>query len=166
MLKRVCLSMTLALAAAHAFAENIPYDQAKEAGVVKCLPMIRKVAQFLHEEKNHGAHSTWARSAPDKQMFTSTIERTYSDGAEIASIFAAPAVDGGCAVAYERVSVFEKSCLALSRDTFADFEYGGTVNKFVTVLTKKGGGGSAYLMSADTGCIAIRKETMLDGSAR
>lgn len=77
MLKKVCLSMTLALAAAHTSAENVPYDQAKEAGVVKCLPMIRKVAQFLHEEKNHGAHSTWARAAPDKQMFSQrSSERT------------------------------------------------------------------------------------------
>lgn len=40
------------------------------------------------------------------------------------------------------------------------------MNKFVTALTKKGGGGSAYLMSAATECIAIRKETMLDGNAR
>ena len=41
MLKKVCLPLMLTLATAPAFAENIPFDQAKEAGVAKCLPMIK-----------------------------------------------------------------------------------------------------------------------------
>lgn len=164
MLKQACVALLLVAVASAAAAENLPYDQAKEAGVVRCLTSVKKVATFLHDDKNHGAHSTWSRANPDKTMFTSTIERTYADGAGITSLFAVP-VATGCAIAYERVLYFDKTCLALARDTFADFQFSGTLNKLVTVFEKKSGG-AAYLMSAGSGCIAVRKESMLDGEAR
>lgn len=145
-------------------AENIPYDQAKEAGIGKCLPAVQNVSQFLHEGKSHGAHSTWATKNPDKQMFASTIERTYSDGAQIMSIFVAPVPTGACATAYERIVYWDKSCLALAKDTFSDFQYKGELNKFVTYLSKKSGGGSVYLMPAGSGCISVRRETISDGN--
>lgn len=164
MLKQVQAALLVVAAASSAIAENLPYDQAKEAGVVRCLATVEKMGKFLHEEKNHGAHSTWSRTNPDKSMFTSTIERTYSDGAEISSLIAVP-TPGGCAIAYERVLYFEKNCLSLAKDTFADFQYSGALNKFVTVLEKKSGG-AAYLMSVGSGCLAVRKESILDGEAR
>jgi hypothetical protein len=158
------LTLIALLVATPCIAENIPYDQAKEAGVVKCLPAVQKVSQFLHDGKNHGAHSSWGTANPDKQMFTSTIERTYSDGAHMSSIFVAPLSTGACATAYERVAYWDKSCLALAKDTFSDFEYKGELNKFVTILSKKSGGGSVYLMAAGTGCVSVRKETIQDGN--
>lgn len=145
-------------------AENIPYDHAKEAGIRKCLPAVQNISQFLHEGKAHGALSTWATKNPDKQMFVSTIERTYSDGAQIMSIFVAPVPTGDCATAYERIMYWDKSCLALAKDTFSDFEYKGELNKFVTHLSKKSGGNSVYLMSAGNGCISVRKEVIIDGN--
>lgn len=144
-------------------AENIPYDQAKEAGIKKCLPAVQKVSEFLHEGKHHGAHSSWATQSPDKQMFVSTIERTYSDGAQIMSMFVAPVPTGECATAYERIMYWDKSCLALAKDTFSDFEYKGELNKFVTILSKKSGG-SAYLMPAGSGCVSVRREKLADGN--
>jgi len=80
------------------------------------------------------------------------------------SLFVAPVTSGACATAYERIGYWDKSCLALAKDTFADFEYKGELNKFVTYLSKKSGGGSAYLMTAGSGCIAVRKETITDGN--
>lgn len=151
------IAFLLMLICTPSVAETITYDQAKSSGFKECLPFVKNLTEFLHGGVAHGAHSMLPRKNPDSQMFSSTIERNYSDGTEIQSIFVAPIPSGACTGAYERIMWQDKSCATLAKEVFPGFENKGKLNKFVTYLTKKTGG-VVYLLTAGSGCLVIRKE--------
>jgi hypothetical protein len=157
------ITVGLLLAGATLAGENIPLQQAQKAGVKKCLPAVQKVSEFLLEGGNHGAHGTWNIARPDKQVYASMIERTFSDASQIFSLVVTPTVSGECPTVYERIAYFQESCIATAKNTLSNFEYKGELNKRVTIMSSKSGG-DAYLMPIASGCLLVRREVIADGN--
>lgn len=143
--------------------ENIPLQQAQKAGVKQCLPAVRKMSEFLLEGGNHGAHGTWNAARPDKQVYASMIEKTFSDASQIFSLVVTPNASGECPTVYERIAYFPESCIALAKNTLSTFEYKGELNQRVTIMSSKSGG-DAYLMPIAAGCLLVRREVIPDGN--
>lgn len=160
-LRCVVPALCAVIASHNAFAdESTVYQSAQKAGVKKCLPAVKKIADFLIEGGRHGSFDRWNTNNPDKQQFTSTIEQTYDDGAAIANLVVAPVATGECAVAYDRIAFVEKSCMAVRNEFFPKYEYKGEVSKYVTVLTGPSKSAVAFLLPTRTGCVMVKKETL------
>lgn len=162
-MRTIILTAGLLLSGPSLAAENIPLKQAQKAGVQHCLPAVQKVSEFLLEGGNHGAHSTWNTSRPDKQVYASMIEKTFSDASQLFSIVVTPNASGECPTVYERIAYFPESCIATAKNTLSTFEYKGEINQRVTIMSSKSGG-DAYLMSIATGCLLVRREVISDGN--
>ncbi len=161
-----CLFVTLFLLLLNtspSYAGNIALEQAKEAGVKKCLPAIKSISDFIIENGNHGAHSFWSSQKPDDQLFTSTVERNFSDGKLLTSISVAPVKTGECAIVYEQVGFYPKSCVAVSKETFSKYQYKGELNKEVVILQSTSA--TVYLMPVEGGCVTMKKEIISDGNS-
>lgn len=143
--------------------ENIPLQQAQKAGVKQCLPAVQKVSEFLLEGGNHGAQGIWNTARPDKQVYASMIERTFSDASQIFSLVVTPVASGECPTVYERIAYFSESCIATAKNTLPSFEYKGELNQRVTIMSSKNGG-DAYLMPIANGCLLVRREVIPDGN--
>jgi len=142
-------------------AENIVVEHATGAGVKKCLPTVKYAADFLIENGNAGAHSFWNSDTPDKQVFSSVIERNFNDGTELMSLTVSPVTSGQCAVVYEQIGYWPKSCIAVYKETFGKYEYKNSVNKNVTVLQE--GRANVYLLPTEGGgCISLKKEVLAE----
>ena len=159
-MKIMILAITLGLAATSVCAENIPYNQAKAAGVKKCLSAIKKVADFIIEDGNAGAHSIWNGDNPDSSAFTTIIERNFSDGIILANVTVSPTPNGKCYVEYQKIINMNKPCIAIAQDLEGS-KYKTELNKEVSYL--KQGEVSVYLMSNGNQCTEVRKEVIIDG---
>ncbi len=131
------------------FAQNVVVNQAEKAGVKKCLPAVKNMADFLIKDGNAGSYAVWNSKTPDQQVFTSVIERNFSNGILLTSLTVAPVTSGQCAAVYDQVSYSPKSCIAVSKETFGKYEYKDSVNKDVVVL--EAGGVYVYLLPAEGG---------------
>ena len=149
------------LFATSSLANNLPYEQAKKAGIKKCLSEIKGITDFIIANKPHGSHSTWSSKNTDESIYSSTIEINHTNDLNVTSIFITPTINNKCSIAYERVAYLGKSCIALSKEDFSKFDYKGELNKTVSILSRESGG-HLYLMPAGEGCIAIRKEIIQD----
>ena len=144
-------------------AQNVVVNQATKAGVKKCLPAVKYVADFLIKDGNAGSHSEWNSKTPDQQVFTSVIERNFSDGILLTSLTVAPVTSGQCAAVYDQISYSKKSCIAVSKESFGKYEYKDSINKDVVVL--ESGGVSVYLLPAEGGgCVTLKKEVLMDAT--
>lgn len=146
---------------ANTFAENVVVDQATKSGIKKCLPAVKNIADFLIKDGDAGAHSVWNSSTPDKQIFTSVVERNFKDGILLTSLTFAPVTGGQCAAVYDQIDYSPKSCIAVSKQTFGKYEYKNSINKNVIVLESEGV--SVYLLPAKGGgCVSLKKEVLMD----
>lgn len=143
-----------------AHAENVVVQQARQAGMKHCMPAIEKIANFLIDDGNAGAHSVWNSVDPDKNAFSSMIERNFSDGVIVTNLNVTHTATGACYVEYEKIIQFNKSCLATSQE-FKDAKYTGELNKEIGALNHDGV--HVYLIPMNGNCIAVRKEIIMDG---
>lgn len=151
------------LLAPAAWAENVVVDQAAKAGVKKCLPAIRRVSEFLIEDGDAGAHAVWSTKNADKQVFTAVVERNFADGVLLTSMTVSPIATGECAAVYEQVSYSPRSCIAVAKETFGNYDYKHSVNKSVVVLQMNDI--HVYLLPAEGGgCVSIKKEVVMEAS--
>lgn len=159
-MKKVVLAITLGLVAANVSAENIPYGHAKDAGVKKCLPAIKKITDFLIEDGNAGAHSFWNTDNPDSSAFSTVIERNFSDGTILTNVTVSPTPNGKCYVEYQKIINMNKPCIATAQG-LDGAKYKAEVNKEVSILEH--GVVSVYLIPNGNQCTMLRKEVITDG---
>lgn len=144
-------------------AENVVVNQASKAGVKKCLPAVKNMADFLIKDGNAGSHSVWNSKNPDQQVFTAVIERNFSDGILLSSLTVSPVASGQCAAVYDQIIYSPKSCIAVSKETFGTYKYRFSVNKDVVML--ESGDVSVYLLPAEGGgCVTLKKEVLMDAT--
>lgn len=153
----LCAFLTLNVAA-----ENVVVENATKAGIKKCLPAIKYMSNFLIKDGDHGAHSQHSVSDPNNQIFTTFIERNYSDGELYTNLVVAPTTSGKCAAAYDQINYHPKSCTAVSKETYVNFKYVGTLNKKAVGLQSDDV--TVYLIPTDNGCISVKKEILMDAS--
>lgn len=161
-MKKIVLAGVMGVFAVGASAENIPYEQAKKAGLTKCLPAIKKITDFIIEDGNAGAHSFWNTDNPNGSAFSAMIERNFSDGTILTNVTVAPTTNGSCYVEYQKIVNFNKSCLAAAQG-LEGAKYKAELNKEVAVLEH--GTVSVYLIPNGNQCTMVRKEVIMDGLA-
>lgn len=161
---RFALGACIAVMSFAAFAGNTSYEAAQKAGVRKCLPAVKKITDFIIENGTHGSFDRWSTANPDRQQFTTTIERNFQDGVTLSNVVVSPVATGECAVAYDQIGFFEKSCLAVKSELFSKFEYKGEVGKEVAMIAGQNGNIVVFLMSVKGGCISVKKETFADAN--
>ena len=159
-MKKCLFPIILTLLSSNVHAENFPYDQAVKAGIKTCLPVIKKVTNFIIEDGNAGAHSLWDKENPNSGSFSTVIERDYSDGVLVSNITVTPAKNGKCSVEYQRIFNMDKPCIAVSQ-YFKNAKYRTELNKSVSVL--EDGTTFMYLIPNGNQCTVIRKEYFVDG---
>ncbi len=161
-MKKIVMAGVLGLFAVGASAENIPYEQAQNAGIKKCLPAIKKITDFIIEDGNAGAHSFWNTNNPDGSAFSTIIERNFSDGTILTNVTVAPTPNGSCYVEYQKIVNLNKTCLAAAQG-LEGAKYKAELNREVAVLDH--GTVSVYLLPNGNQCTMIRKEVIMDGLA-
>jgi hypothetical protein len=159
--KKIILFLVVMFMALPVSAENIVVKQAKKVGVKKCLPAIEAISNFLlGDTTKYGVSSTWSSKNPDKQVFTSVIERNYSDGTVVFNLSVTPTPTGQCYTEYERIWSMNQTCLAYSQG-LEGAKYKGQVNKEVAYLNVNGA--DQYLLPFGQNCIVIKREVIMDG---
>lgn len=154
------ITAALVLLASNATAENVAFDQARQAGVSKCLPAIEAITDAIVGDGNAGAHSIWHRDDPDSTGFTSAIERNFDNGTVMTNVNVVPTANGECYVEYQRIAHTENSCLAAAKE-LEDATYQGELNSEITIL--EGAGLSVYLIPNEGRCTIVSKEVIMDG---
>jgi hypothetical protein len=130
-------------------------NQAKSVGIKSCLSTISDLENFFTKDKNYGSWSLWAKDKADDQIFNSTLEITFSDGAHLIDLTVAPTKDGQCSYSYTRTFYSEKSCMAFSKTEMKEAKYKMEVNKHVTAFEDVA---NWLLSSAGSGCMVQKKE--------
>jgi hypothetical protein len=131
-------------------------NQAKKAEIKSCLSTIDALEEFFTKDNNYGSASLWAVENSNDQIFTSTLEITFSDSHHLIDLTVAPTKDGQCSYSYTRTFYSEKSCMAFSKADMKSAEYSAEVNKYVTKFDD--GSANWFLSSAGTGCLIQKKE--------
>lgn len=141
---------------------NIVVKQAEKAGVKKCLPAIKSLSAFIIKNGDAGANSSWNSKNPDNNVFSSSIERTFSDGVMFTDLTVSPVTSGACSAIYNMIYYESKSCMAVAKDKYEKAKYKGELNKSITFLDDNDV--DTYLMPAGAGCIVIRKESVMNAN--
>ena len=142
-----------------AYADNTVFEQAQNAGIQRCLPAIKSMSEFIIDGGPSGSHCIWSTDSPDTNPFTCVIERNYSDGPVTINLSVTPMANGTCFGEYEKVFVFDKTCMSTSQ-SFEGAKYLGELNKEVAVL--KHNDVNVYLIPFGHQCVVVRKEIILD----
>ncbi|TMP02949.1 hypothetical protein CWC11_15725 [Pseudoalteromonas sp. S3178] len=142
--------------ASNSYAGDQLINQAKKAEIKSCLSTIDAVEEFFTKDQSYGSASLWAVENSDDQIFTSTLELTFSDGPQIIDLTVAPTKDGQCSYSYTRTFYSEKSCMAYSKANMKNAEYSTELNKYVTKFDD--GSSNWFLSSAGVGCLIQKKE--------
>jgi hypothetical protein len=145
-----------------AAADNQVVIQARKAGIGQCLPVVETLSDFLIGTARHGADDAWATKNSDQQLYTTTIERADRQGTQLSSLSVAPVAAGGCSAVYEQVQWFDNSCLVVAQEIYGNFTYKGVLADKVAVL---GGPASVYLFPAGPGCLALKKEVLINADS-
>lgn len=158
-MKKMVLAAVLGMITGNVAADNVAYNQAKEAGLKKCLSSIEKITDFIIEDGDAGVHSYWLIKKPNESFFSAVIERNFGDGVMImTNVLVAPLADGSCYVEYEKILNASDNCLALSQN-MDGLKYKNQVNKEIALFDQ--GGTSVYLMPNGNQCTMVKKEIML-----
>lgn len=159
-MKKVLCLIVLWFMVFNVHAENHVVKKAREVGVKDCLKTIEKISNFIIKDANYGVNSVWNSKHPDKQAFSSMIEVNFGDGTMLASLNVTKTASGECYVEYEKIFTFNKTCLALAKET-ENSVYKGELGKEVAYLEVEGA--AVYLFPAGSGCIFVKKEIIMDG---
>lgn len=145
-----------------AAADNQVVIQARKAGITQCLSVVETLSDFLIGNARHGANDAWATKNSDQQLYTTTIERADRQVTQLSSLSVAPVAAGGCSAVYEQVQWFDNSCLVVAQEIYGNFTYKGVLADKVAVL---GGPASVYLFPAGPGCLALKKEVIVNADS-
>lgn len=130
---------------------------AVQSGVLTCAGRINQVAGFLTAGSQSAAYLFTSPSEPDQRIFSTSLE-IAGPGAPVAYASAsfAPQQANGCGALYETVTYWPLSCGEVGTRQFSGLQASSRLGSALTVL--QSGTVRVFLMPADKGCVAIRKE--------
>jgi hypothetical protein len=131
---------------------------AQAAGVVKCVPRINRMTDFLLANSQGGAHTFFPPQHADQSLLSTSFEVITGDVSSYASASFAP-VGGGCGAVYEAVSYWQNSCDEVAGKVFPQMKRTGLLKQRVQVL-EAGATARVFLLPAGTGCMSIKKEVL------
>jgi hypothetical protein len=135
---------------------NPVVQSASKAGVRTCLKRIDQVTSFLAQ----GAQaSAFLFPAPNPRFFTISMEVAAPDTLAYASASFALTGNDACGAEYEAITYWPLSCKETAAKGFTQLKPIGVVLRNIQVLDG-GPNMRVFLMPADKGCVAIKKEVM------
>lgn len=143
-----------------------PQPQASKADpktkVPTCGERIQQVSGFLiNGSTKSTAYLFQPSSEVEKRMSSFSLAVENRDAPEsYASASFAPAPATGCGSAYDSVTYWPKSCDSLAASNYANLKDAGKLGQNMRVLIA-GNNAMVFMMSAGTGCVAIKKELVL-----
>jgi len=138
---------------------NPVVQSAAKAGVRTCLKRIDQVSSFLARGAQASAFLFPAPDDANRRLFTTSLEVASPDTLAYASASFAPVGSDVCSGVYEAITYWPMSCQETAAKGFAQLKPVGAVMRNIQILD---GGPSmrVFLMPADRGCVAIKKEVM------
>lgn len=136
-------------------------DAAARAGVNACSSRMNQVTNFLvSEDSKGGAISFFPSSDADKRLVSVSIGLEMPGGQmAYASESFAPNQANGCDGMYETVVYWPEGCEEVAVRQFSSFKNYGVIGNNMIVLNG-GADVRVFLVSAGTGCVAIKKEVL------
>lgn len=133
---------------------------AVQQGVLSCSGRINQVSSFLGFDAQAGALLMVPPTQPDQRLIPLAMEVPTEGGSAYVSANFAPNQANGCGASYDAVVYWPERCDAVAARRFAAMKRIGELKKGIAVLD----GGLAtkvFLMTAGSGCVAIKKEVVL-----
>ena len=132
---------------------------AVKAGVLACTSRINQVSNFLTAGiPSAGVYLYMPPAEPDRNLISMSLEIFMPDATTAyASASFAPNQANGCGGLYESVVYWPQGCNDVAARNFPGLKKAGVLAKNIIVLD----GGALtkiFLMPADKGCVAIKKE--------
>lgn len=162
MLARAALIMVLSFYCTMGYAtgQDLIVEQAKEAGIKRCLDLVSDMARAVAGDNPVGISQQWEKGAADKSGWAAAVEVTFGLNSEIfATMSVTPTLDGRCRGEYTKVINVTDSCdRAIS--TLVGAKVLGPLNTNITNVRK--GNVDDYFMKGDSNnCTMIRHESVL-----
>lgn len=131
-------------------------------GVLACAGRVNQVTQFVTGGQAAGALLFQIPGQPDQRLVSLSMEVAQKDGpVAYASASFAPNQANGCGAVYEAVVYWPQPCESVAARQFAEAKKGRLLQKSIQVLDAPAGGARVFLMPAGSGCVSIKKETVL-----
>lgn len=157
--KTSSVSTPTQIPAPEASSANPVVQSAAKTGVVTCLKRIDQVTGFLVRGAQGGVFLFPVPNDINRRLYTTSLEVAAGDTLAYASASFSPVGAEDCSGVYEAITYWPLNCKETAAKGFSQLKPAGVVKSRVQVLE----GGSAmrvFLMPADKGCIAIKKEVM------
>jgi hypothetical protein len=138
---------------------NPVVQTAAKMGVRTCLKRIDQVTSFLTREGQASAFLFPAPENIDRRLFTASLEVATPNTLAYTSTTYAPAGIDTCDGVYEAITYWPMSCKETAAKSFTQLKPIGVVMRNIQILD---GGPKmrVFLMPADRGCVAIKKEVI------
>ena len=131
----------------------------QKAGVSDCLARINQVSTFLtNGAQQSGVSLFLSPQAPNDHISSLAFEIKSPQVLSYASADFAPTVTG-CGASYEAITHWQNNCKDVATKGYAQLKFIGVIQKNIMVL-EGGPQLKVYLMPADKGCVAIKKEVV------
>ena len=142
------------------YSSNPVVGSAAASGVKTCLERIDQVSTFVASGANTGAFLFSAPTNADKQIFAASMEMMAENLTAYISASFAPSASG-CSATYDAVTYWPLDCQKTAETEFAKLRFIGMLKGKIQILD---GGPSirVFLMPADKGCVAIKKEVVFE----
>jgi hypothetical protein len=139
------------------------FDQAKKAGVIRCLKSLEQVSNYIIKKNKHSSHSIWAKDNVDLNGFSSFVVKEYTDGDSHVSILVVPTADKDtCFAEYNETSYWPKSCSVLREEVYKDWKYKSSLKESTVILKNDSDKVFIYLSPQNNGsaCLSTRREVI------
>jgi hypothetical protein len=138
---------------------NVVAQAAQKAGVNDCLGRINKFSSFLTAgSQQSGASLLISPQAPNEHIASIAFEIASPQVLSYASADFAPLANG-CGGTYEAVTHWKYNCKDVAKKAYTQLKIIGAIQSNILVL-EGGPQLRVYLMPADKGCVAIKKEVV------
>lgn len=142
--------------------EPSPVGDAENAKIKTCMAQLKEVASFIVKDIDHGSHDIWHKNDADHRPFSSLIVKRFSDGDSHVSLSVGPDKSGKCSAEYNETAYWPKACSVLREETYAKFEYHGSLNGQTIILRNDDESVYVYLtpQMQGNGCLSTRREVI------
>jgi hypothetical protein len=137
-----------------------PITQAAvQQGVLACTSRINQITKFLTTDNQSGAVLSFSPNGPDQHIFSASLEVLPPNNPSLyASTSFTPTPSGGCDAVYDTVQFVPGTCLDIVHNRFKITGAPSVIKRDIIMLNA--GSVRFFLMSADRGCVVIKKEVI------
>lgn len=138
--------------------EEAVLSLARKAGIVKCLPKLNEISEYLDLPKtDYNAYDSFYTKDPNNRTYNSVVIKKYNDGSTSLAMSALSPYGDSCDITLQQVFTSNSSCTETRETTLKAWKYVTTVKDVVKLQNEKGNI-NFYLKPVGSGCVAIKIE--------